>query len=107
MKNSNGIFSKSKEKLQDKTNIFQHSWASFTKSKTTNFGASQSFNNMNTANSNWFNQNINENESIFKLRNFKKSNNFTTSSYNTPKHQQSSSSSSPFHPNQSVEESTP
>ncbi len=42
--------------------------------------------NMNSATSNWFNQTGKENESMLKLRNFKKSNNFTYSAAQTPKH---------------------
>jgi hypothetical protein len=41
-----------------------------------------------SASSNWFNQSLNESESMLKLRNFKKSNNFTGSTPQTPSHHQ-------------------
>lgn len=99
LKNGGGIFSKSKEKLLDKTNLFQQSWGSFTKSKSngSSFIVNQpsSLGRMaGSASSNWFNQSMSSNQSIIKLRNFKKSNHYTGIASHTPSHHQFQSQAS-------------
>ena len=89
VKNPFGILSKTKEKFLDKTNTFQSSFTSLGKEKhRVSIGSSHQMNAifMSQASSNWFNQTISEKQSIIKLRNFKKSNNFNMSASNTPTH---------------------